>query len=207
MGARRLLLVVLITIPGLVAAGCSGHSAQTSAIVMEQKGDLYAIAVDGSRTVRLTSTPGNEHAPARLLRRPQNRIRAGRLHTDDLLGEIWTMNFNGTHQTRLTRGGDGDWDPASSPRMARRSISFETSGASPGRCGLDLSRRREWAESPACDQFAPPPFVRAAGRLAGRAPNCRSTDWNGCSGRYRRYDFRVIDTSGHPTSDLARLPA
>lgn len=223
MGARRFLPLVLLTIPALVAAGCSDRSAQTSAIVMAKGGDLYAVAIDGPRTVRLTSTPAHERAPAvsfdgrriAFVRKP----RASGFG----FGQIWTINVDGTHRTRLTRGG-GDWDPAWSPD--NKTIYFTRNP--PGLTGWCGSIFRVDASGRKLQRVISPPHrtlevgelpfpLRAPDRLVyfhsfkqpAVSPDGRRIafdDWNGCSGGTRGPRLRVIDTSGHPTSDLARLP-
>jgi len=203
MGARRFLPVVLLTIPALVAAGCSDRSAQTSAIVIAQGSDLYAVAIDGSRTVRLTSTPARERAPA--VSFDGRRIAFVRSDPNGFgFGQIWTMNVDGTHRTRLTRGG-GDWDPAWSPDNKTIYFTRNPQVTTLGWCGsifrVDASGRNlQRVISPPYGHSLKQPAVSPDGRRIA------FDDWNGCSGGTRGPRLRVIDTSGHPTGDLARLP-
>jgi Tol biopolymer transport system component len=205
MGARRSLQVVVVAILVLFAASCGRNSSSKPAIVIEKQGDLYAVAIDGSRTVRLTSTPADERAPA--VSFDGRKIAFVReLHTYDFLGEIWTMNVDGTHRTRVTRGGEGDWGPAWSPDGKTIYFVRYVRGVDGEICGaifrVDASGRN-------LRRVISPPhhlhsFVQPAVSPDGR--RIAFDDWNGCSGGTSSLRLRVIDPSGHPTSDLARLP-
>src|SRR4051812_19559900 len=68
MSAKKALVAALVAVAVLLAfqeIGQGGEQAGAPAgIVFERNGDLYAIAVDGSRTARLTNTPTDESTPA-----------------------------------------------------------------------------------------------------------------------------------------------
>ena len=58
------LLVVVVATVAIPAAPEAGRPELSEAIVYERQGDLYAVAVDGSRTVQLTKTRIQELEPA-----------------------------------------------------------------------------------------------------------------------------------------------
>jgi len=110
-----LLVVVVALVAGQGTAGGGGQTGASEAIVFERKGDLYAVAVDGSRTVQLTKTGTLELEPAvspdgRSIAYTRPRGKYGR---PGFRYEPWTMRVDGKRRMRLTRGFDSDpaWSP------------------------------------------------------------------------------------------------
>ena len=105
-------VVTLALVAGQAVAGRGHQSQSTSGIVFERSGDLHAIALDGSRTVRLTNTPvWDELYPAVS---PDGRWIAYSRGRD--FGEgatLWLMSIDGRKRKRITRGPDSDpaWSP------------------------------------------------------------------------------------------------
>jgi TolB protein len=197
-GLFALSIAVLFTLVTDIAG-----SAQAGAIVFERGGDLYAVAIDGSRTVRLTNTRVEERAAA--VSRDGRTIAFARLasNTGGVDGDIWTMNADGTHQTRVTHGGV-DASPAWSPD-GRTTFSIRYTGSYDGPCGSIFSIGRNGRElrrvsgAPKFHSYELPAVSPDGGRIA-------LSDWKGCSGGTSSPRLRVIDLSGQPTNDLAQLP-
>jgi Tol biopolymer transport system component len=125
------LLVVVVATVAIPAAARGGETGASEAIVYERKGDLYAVAVNGSRTVQLTRTRTLELEPAvspdgrsiAYARRsprgyepqyPPRRERDLWGGVDVSGGELWTMGVDGRRRMRLTRGAK-DSGPSWSP--------------------------------------------------------------------------------------------
>ena len=121
----------------LAEARTVSHRSQSGpGIVFERDGDLYALAVDASRTVRLTKTPvWSESQPA--------VSSDGRwiAYTRDRGGyaAIWLMSMDGRTKRRLTGGGAENW-PAWSPD-GRHVYYSRTVGRESETCGA-ISRKR-----------------------------------------------------------------
>jgi Tol biopolymer transport system component len=87
-------------------AGAGSHAAAPGpALVFSRGGDLYAIALDGSRTVRLTSTPvWDESSPA-----PSPDGRALAYARGTYGSAVWVMDLaHRERRSRLTAGYDSD---------------------------------------------------------------------------------------------------
>ena len=144
---RRFFVVqlgVLALSGGVLVLSLGVHSTQQERILFDRKGDLYVVAIDGSRAIRLTSTPAQERVPAASFDgRTIAFVRTSRVSGSDF-GEIWTMHTDGTYRARLTRGGE-DWSPSWSPsgntiyfiryaprrgRAAQSSVSVQTGATS-----------------------------------------------------------------------------
>ena len=180
----------------VLAAADRGSSASSGpALVVEQGGVLYAFAADGSRRVRLvkTSLPGRDAAVS-----PDGSTVAFAWK-----GGISTMRLDGSHRTIVTRGDDRS--PAWAPNG--RTIYFVRSqdrfGESCGSIfavsasGTDI--RRITNSSAAGHSHLDPAPSPDGRRIA-------FTDWDACAGGTSSPRLRVIDLSGRPTDDLARLP-
>ena len=194
-----------------VLASLAGAGAQaatsTPALAFSRGGDLYAIALDGSRTVRLTKTPvWDETSPAPS---PDGRALAYARGS-----AVWVMDLaDRERHYRLTAGDDYDptWTRDGRWIYFSRFLSQDDEG--PGysfheECGSIFRVRphgRERAEflrnPPAEDAFRShfSPAVSPDGvRIA-------FTDASQCSGGTASYALRVVDTFGNVTRDLARL--
>ncbi len=81
---------------------------------------IYAMNADGTNTVRLTNSDGNDENPSY-----SSTGKIAFSSTRDLNAEIYVMNADGTNQTRLTNNVWGDEDPSFSPDGSK--IAFSTS--------------------------------------------------------------------------------
>jgi TolB protein len=187
-----LLLVAFAFVPH-AAATVERVEGASAAVVFERGGDLYAVAVDDFRTVRLTKTRAPEYDPAVS---PDGRkiAYAGG-------AGIWTMSVDGRRRGRLTNGLDRD--PAWSPDGT--SIVFSRFFGLPGgaSCGalfrVHSDGRVERVTRPAGHSHLDPAVSPDGRRIA-------FTDADQCEGGTTSYAVRVIDTVGRTTNDLARLP-
>jgi TolB protein len=179
------------------------RSAQAYGIVFERGGDLYAVAIDGSRSVRLTNTRTEESAPAVSLDGQSIAFTRIANNAGAVSGDIWTMNADGTHQTRVTHGGT-DASPAWSPD-GRTIFFIRYTGSYDGPCGsiYSIGRNgldvRQVSRAPKFHSYELPAVSPDGARIA-------FSDWKGCSGGTSSPRLRVIDSSGQPTNDLAQLP-
>jgi Tol biopolymer transport system component len=186
-----------------VAAYGSTSAEPVPAVVVERGGDLYAIAIDGSRTVRLTQTRVDELTPA--VSPDGTRVA---FVDNPYTGNLGTRRVDGSDLTWLTRG-FADQSPAWTPDgrtiffVRRRAInryaascgSIYRVSASGGRArritnGLARPRSRHSHENPA---------VAPDGRRIA------FSDWYGCEGGLSSPALRVVDLNGRPTRDLRRL--
>ena len=202
------LAFVALTVGALASLAGAGSQAATStpSVVFSRDGDLYAMTLDGSRTVRLTNTPvWEEHSPSPS---PDGRLLAYARGS-----AVWIMDLARRDRHRLTAGQDYDptWTRDGRWIYFSRFLSQDDEG--PGyslheECGSIFRVRphgRERAElltnPPAEDSFDShfSPAVSPDGvRIA-------FTDASECSGGTAHYALRVVDTSGNATRDLARL--
>jgi TolB protein len=203
---------IAITVGALALLAGAGSQAATSApaLVFSRDGDLYAIALDGSRTVRLTNTPvWEESSPAPS---PDGRSLAYARGTYG--SAIWIMDLAyRDRRHRLTSGSDYDpsWTRDGRWIYFSRYLSQDDEGPNYSfheECGSIFrvrSHGRERAElltnPPAEDSFHShfSPAVSPDGvRIA-------FTDASECSGGTAYYALRVVDTYGNVTRDLVRL--
>ena len=193
-------VVTLALVAGQAIAGHDVQSRSTPGIVFERSGDLYAIALDGSWTVRLTNTPvWDEVYPAVS---PDGRwIAYSRRHGFGERATLWVMSIDGRKRKRITRG--DDFDPALSPDGYRIYFSrFLTEGTEP--CGSIFKVGADgWGVK----------RVTRAGRHSHQHPavspdgaRVAFTDANQCSGGTTSWALRVTDNHGRKTSELAHLP-
>jgi len=177
------------------------RSTQPDRIVFDRGGDLYVVAIDGSRTIRLTSMPARQSVPAASF--DGHTIAFVRKSQASSFGDIWTMHADGTHRTRLTHGGK-DWSPSWSP--SGQTIYFIRYANGPdGPCGSIFrvranGRNLERVIGASHFHSFELPAVSPDGRRIA------FDDWDGCSGGTSAPRLRVIDTSGRPTTDLGQLP-
>ena len=86
---------------------------------------IYVMNADGTNTVRLTNSDGNDENPSF-----GSNGKIAFESTRDLNAEIYIMNADGTNQTRLTNNMSGDTDPSLSPDGSK--VAFSTSRNYPG---------------------------------------------------------------------------
>jgi Tol biopolymer transport system component len=192
--ARSAMLILL----GCVALGSAQpvrSQTATPAVVYAFRGDLYAVAADGSRTVRLTKTRAAEFEPA--VSPDGSKIAFARR-----FGGISAMNVDGSGRRIVTGFGD---DPAWAPDGKTISFVRYRSGYGGEICG---SISRVAATGGRVSQV-----TKSRGRHSHVNPavspdgqRIAFTDWDGCSGGTSSPRLRVVTPSGRPTGDLAKLP-
>lgn len=217
-----LLVVVVALVAGQGSAGGDSQAGSSEAIVYERKSDLYAVAVDGSRTVQLTRTRTQELEPAvspdgRSIAYTSRRVRGRDWgpwsgFVDLAGGELWTISVDGTRRMRLTRGKDSDpaWSPDGETVFFSRVVEGEywqpcRSIFRVQKDGRELRRLtrivRKRPGGPSNPVTAPRDLaVSPDGRRIAFTDRvtCETTD-------VLPY-LKVVDASGRRTSDLARLP-
>lgn len=212
-GASFGLLVVVVATVAIPTAARGGETGASEAIVFERNGDLYAVPVDGGRTVRLTKTPTLELEPAVspdvrsiAYTRPRGSRRSRETWYIPGHGyEIWTMSLDGRRRTRLTRGDDfgSAWSPDGDTIFFSRYVPFRSFGL---QC---ISIFRVARDGRGVRRVT---GVKGQWRLqyhAAVSPDGRRvafTDESWCEGGTTGLALRVVDTSGRRTNDLSRLP-
>lgn len=184
-------LVALVAFVALAWAASAEPLEATPAVVVQQGGYLYAIAVDGSRTVKLTKTRLARFTPA--LSPDGSTVAYGRD------GRIWTAALDGSNPKAVTYG----WSPAWTADGATLYLVRGHSDGFGGVCGSIFSvpatggptrritrRTGHSHEDPAVS----PDGTRIA-----------FSDWDLCQGGVASPRLRVVNTSGKQTSDLAQL--
>jgi Tol biopolymer transport system component len=208
-GPYGALLLAALTSVLAVGAGGSTNARPVRAVVVERGGDLYAIAIDGSRTVRLTKTRAAESTPA--VSPDGKRI----AFTDGVParsydGNIGTIRVDGLGRRRVTRnllGHSPAWAPDGRTIFFVRL--FPTRGGVGPSCGsiyrVSASGGRALRvtnslASPSSPHSHNDPAVAPDGRRIA------FSDWNGCEGGHVQPRLRVVDLEGRPTPDLGLLP-
>jgi Tol biopolymer transport system component len=189
-------VVLLLGCAVLASAEPVRSEATVPAIVFARGGDLYAVAADGSRTVRLTRTRVDEREPAVS---PDGRT----IVFARGWGGISRMNLDGSGRRVVTRGPDGDpaWAPDGQTIYFVRSVP----GTFNARCGSIFrvpatgGRARRVTNSRGRHSHLNPAVSPDGRRIA-------FSDWDACEGGTASPRLRVVDTSGRPTGDLAKLP-
>jgi len=155
---------------------------------------LYAIAVDGSRTVRLTRTRLARFDPALS---PDGSTVAYRRD-----GRIWTAALDGSNPKAVDYG----WSPAWTADGATLYLVRGHSDGFGGECGSIYSvpatggTVRRITDSRWNGHSHNDPAVSPDGRRIA------FSDWDRCQGGTASPRLRVVNTSGKKTSDLALLP-
>ena len=193
-------IAVLVAVGLVGAPGAVGSEGQVpDSLVFVRKGDLYRVTVDGSETVRMTTTPAWDElnpavSPSALV------VAYVRARRGTSASTIWTMTLDARNQTRVaSRLGDDDpaWSPTGDDIYFAR-YSTNSVGDDCGsifRVGTDgRGLRRVKRGSP--NDFSP--SVSIDGRVA-------FVESTGCWGSAFSLYLRVVDRSGRPTGDLRRL--
>jgi Tol biopolymer transport system component len=185
--------VVLLACVAFAAADVGSSQPATPALVVKEGGRLYAIAVDGSRRVRLARLPGSEPAVS-----PDGSSVA----FTSRLG-ISTMRLDGSQRRLVVR--TADTSPAWSPDgktlyvVGYRTNRFsEICGAIYAVTVEDGSRRRI-SDAPRTGHSHQDPAASPDGRRIA------FSDWDLCAGGTASPRLRVVDVHGRRTADLSRL--
>jgi Tol biopolymer transport system component len=185
-------LLVALACAALAVAGAAASESTTPAVVVQQGGYLYAIAVDGSRTVRLTRTRLARWTPA--LSPDGSSVAYGRSD-----GKIWISRLDGSGARAVTVG----WSPA---WTADGTTLYFVRGHGDGFNGVCGSIFSVPASGGAVRQI-----TRKTGHShLDPAPSPDGTriafsDWDLCQGGVSSPRLRVVNTAGKTTSDLAKL--
>lgn len=199
------MLGVTVTAVALVlvqaAAGVERGAAPPAAVLFERGGDLYAVAVDGSRTVRLTTTRVAEREPA--VSRDGRWVAYTRHGASGF--ELWTMSADGTQRVRTASSSLGvsapDWSPDGQTVFFSRALLDGPHGAT---CSSLFRVRRDGRDERRVTRARGQSHWDAAVSPDGR--RIAFTAESACEGGTTSYAVRVIDTAGRLTSDLAALP-
>jgi len=172
-----------------------GSSRETiPALLIERGGHLYAIAVDGSRRVRLTDVAGSSPAVF-----PDGSIVAFARRG----GGISTMRLDGSDRRIVTRGPDNR--PAWTSDGKALSFVRDKTNRFGAACGSIFTVaasgagvRRITDSSPTGHSHNDPAVSPDGRRIA-------FSDWNACEGGTSSPRLRVVDVHGRPTRELTRL--
>jgi len=183
------------------APSAEGTRAVTAAnaLAVIRNGNVYAVAVDGTRMVRLNRTHIADHYASVS---PDGRSVAYSVQRKGDVFELWTMRIDGSRRSRLTRQ-KADLHPVWSPDG--RWIFFLRSSTEPISCrsifrvGSDGRGVRRITRPRIGYEHLTPSVSRDERRVA-------YTEANSCEADNVSYAVRVADMSGHATRDLARLP-
>jgi Tol biopolymer transport system component len=189
------LLPAITTVAILAASADAGSFSETTpALVVEQGSSLYAIAIDGSRRVRLAGVPGSEAA----ISRSGSTVAFAREN-----GGISTMRLDGSHRRIVTRG--PDHSPAWTADGKTLYFVRYNAGAVGDACGSIFTVTasgagvRRVVDSSRTGHSYTNPAVSPDGRRIA------FSDWDACSGGTSSPRLRVVDEYGHRTRDLALL--
>jgi TolB protein len=189
---------------GLVLLGAHGAAATTAqvppSLVFERGGDLWRMTIDGSETVRLTTTQATERSPAV----SPERLRIAYSRGD----ELWLMDANGVNQKKVlaARPSTVRYAVTDSPSWAPdgRSMYVGRSAQGPNeicgwiyRIGADGRGLRKLTRGVTLD--SDPAVSPNGGRIAFITSECQPA--GACC------YVAVVDTAGRPTRDLRKLPA
>jgi TolB protein len=203
-------VVLTVGALALLAGAGSQAAASSPAVVISRDGDLYAIALDGSRTIRLTNTPvWEESSPAPS---PDGRSLAYARGTYG--SAIWIMDLaRRDRRHRLTSGSDYDptWTRDGRWIYFSRYLSQDDEGPNHSfheECGSIFRVRPHGRER--AELLTNPPAENAfhshfSPAVSPDGVRIAFTDASQCSGGTAYYALRVVDTYGTATRDLVRL--
>jgi Tol biopolymer transport system component len=206
-----LFVVVVAFGVGQGSAGGSERTAASGAIVFERKGDLFAVAADGSRTVQLTKTGAFELHPSvstdgrsiAYTQPPRGARYHGGTRWPDFAsrGRIWTMSENGKRRRSLTRGDDygAAWSPDGNTIYFSHDVPLGKYGVE---CPVIFRARTNGRDLRRVTRLGGGQYDAAVSPDGGRIAFTWSS---GCEGGTVTFALGVVDTSGRPTGDLAQL--
>lgn len=186
---------MVVLLAGIVLASANASTPTKAALVYQRGGDLYATSVDGSRTVRVTRTRPVEAEPAVS---PDGTMIA-------YAGEsgISVATLSGLRRTVVTRGPDSmpAWSPDGRTLyfVRFRDNRFGASCGSIFAVSTSSQQTRRVTNAFATGHSHVHPAISPDGRRIA------FSDWNACEGGTSSPRLRVVDTSGRPVSDLAKL--
>ena len=207
-----LFVVVVALVVGQGSAGGRERSEAPEAIVFERKGDLFAVTVDGSRTVQLTKTRTFELHPAvsndgrsiAYTQPPRGARYYGGTGWPDFAsrGWIWTLSNDGKRRTVLTRGDDygAAWSPDGDTVYFSHDVPLGRYGVE---CPVIFRARSSGRDLRRVTRLGGGQYDAAVSPDGSRIAFTWSS---GCEGGTVTFALGVVDTSGRPTGDLARLP-
>ena len=192
--ARRAAGAVVLLACVVLAIGEVGASqSATPVLVVQEGGRLYAIAVDGSRRVRLARLPGYEPAVS-----PDGSTIA----FASRLG-ISTMRPDGSQRRLVVRGADSSpaWSPDGKTLyvVGYKTNRFDETCGSIFAIGTASGRRLRITDSSRTGHSHHDPAVSPDGRRIA------ISDWSLCAGGTASPRLRVVNVNGRATKDLARL--
>jgi Tol biopolymer transport system component len=198
MGRAVIPAIALLVCAALGSAEPVRSQPTIPAVVFERNGDLYAVAVDGSRTVRLTKTRIEERQPA--VSPDGSRIAFAR----GFGGGISTMNIDGSGRRIVTRVGD---DPAWAPDgQTIYLVSYRHAYGRPtGELCGSISRVAATGGNISRVTRSTAAYSHLAPAVSPDGRRIAFEDWKGCSGGFSSPRLRVVDRSGRTTRDLAKL--
>jgi Tol biopolymer transport system component len=185
-------LLVALACVALTGSASAQSDETTPAVVVQQGGHLYAIAGDGSRTVRLTRTRLARWGPA--LSPDGSSVAYGRD------GRIWIARLDGSGARAVTVG----WSPAWTADGTTLYFVRGHGDGFGGVCGSIFSVAATGGPAPR--------ITRRTGHLHDEpavSPDGRRiafSDWDLCQGGTASPRLRVVNSAGKQTSDLALLP-
>jgi Tol biopolymer transport system component len=188
-------LVVALACLALATADRGWSAPSDPAVVVQKGGALYAVAVDGSRRVRLL--------PTRLPGRDAALSPDGSTIVYSRAGGISTLRLDGSHRRIITRGAD------SRPAWASdgRTIYFvrDHVGRFGAPCGSIFAVSASGTD---VRLVANPSGTGHSYNDPAPSPDGRRiafSDWDACEGGTSSPRLRVVDLSGRLTGDLVHL--
>lgn len=191
-------LAALVAVAALASAASGQSQEPTPAVVVQQGGYLYAIAIDGSRTVRLTRTRLARSGPA--VSPDGSTVAYGSMVAYERDGRIWTAALDGSSPRVVTYG----WSPAWTSDGATLYFVRGHSDGFAATCGSIFAVPATGGAARRITRLTTHSHLDPAPHPDGR--RIAFSEWDYCEGGTASPRLRVVNTSGKTTSDLAKLP-